>query len=129
MFPFFRKMASSFLGGSVTEWLGRWTCNVVVAVGTSNLRDGGTGGLEGQFFRKNGDFISKRGASSFPSLQVTSQPPPPPPQTWKNVPPSLTLLLTGFDLGCPSSTPLLRFVYSRLVCLLPVGSFNHFMFI
>ena len=29
----------------------------------------------------------------------------------------------------PSTTPWLRFVYSRLVCLLPVGIFNHFMFI
>ena len=38
-----------------------------------------------------------------------------------------TLLLTGFvELGCPSSTPWLRFVNSQLVCLLQVGIFNHF---
>ena len=29
----------------------------------------------------------------------------------------------------PSSTPWQRFVNSQLVCLLPVGIFNHFMFI
>ena len=29
----------------------------------------------------------------------------------------------------PSSTPWLRFVNSQLVCLLPVGIFNHFMFV
>ena len=32
-------------------------------------------------------------------------------------------------LVAPSSTPWLHFVSSQLVCLLPVGIFNHFMFV
>ena len=60
----------------MAEWLGRWTCNLVVP---------------------------------------GSSPPP----------------CNSLDLFsvAPSSTPWLRFVNSQLVWLLPVGIFNHFMFI
>ena len=37
--------------------------------------------------------------------------------------------LDQFFSVAPSSTPWLRFVNSQLVCLLPVGIFNHFRFI
>ena len=63
-------------GGSLAEWLGCWTCNLVV---------------------------------------LSSSPPPCH---------SLELFLVA-----PSSTPWLCSVNSQLVCLLPVGIFEHLMFI
>ena len=63
-------------GGSLAEWLGCWTCNLVV---------------------------------------LSSSPPPCH---------SLELFLVA-----PSSTPWLCNVNSQLVCLLPVGIFEHLMFI
>lgn len=44
---------------------------------------------------------------------------------------SLTLLHAAFFFFsvAPSSTPLLYFVYSKLVCLLPVGIFEHYAYL
>lgn len=43
---------------------------------------------------------------------------------------SLTLLHAAFFFSvAPSSTPLLYFVYSKLVCLLPVGIFKHYAYL
>ena len=70
------KFIGHFIGGGVAEWLGCWTCNLVVP-----------------------------GSS-----------------------PPLCNSLDLFSVA-PNSTPWLRFVNSQLVCLLPVGIFNHFMFI
>lgn len=44
---------------------------------------------------------------------------------------SLTLLHAAFFFFsvAPSSTPLLCFVYSKLVCLLPVGIFEHYAYL